>query len=270
MPGVKFHLSKDMLDIYAEKLPEIKGIVRTIVAKELDIPRDMVDLPIVIMLESDIEATKPQGVFYIEVEYSVPESWLVLRLAFKLLPKIVAKMCGITATDLKFINFSTADRKIMCTHVLEQINRFFMAIHQPTVWVKPVVGGAFVDGAYIVATPASENTGKIFIHSTFVNSILVKATAKLPVFYPPARGGPDAQNAYLPLTIEWICDKTTGQRAKLLVKLDHPEVNCGYDLIVNGDDPATAHIGLRPRTATASDLNAEILWARENIKPSDW
>lgn len=59
-------------------------------------------------------------------------------------------------------------------------------------------------------------------------------------------------------------------RNNFLVKVDKGEGDQHFSLVVEGNDPGTARIGIRPYKGDQPDESARVLWAQINVQPKDW
>jgi hypothetical protein len=109
---------------------------------------------------------------------------------------------------------------------------------------------------------------KAVIHGGKFGDFEVLATQEKVSYYPPGRMGPGAQDAFVSFGLEWHEGSST--RNNFLVKVDKGEGDQHFSLVVEGDDPGTARIGIRPYKGSQPDETANILWAQQNIEPRDY
>ena len=106
------------------------------------------------------------------------------------------------------------------------------------------------------------------IHACKVGSDEVLATNEQISYYPPPRMGPEAQDAFLHFGVEW--DEGISTRSGFLVKVDNSQGENHFDLVMEGDDPKTSRVGLRPWAYGKPNPSANVIWAQQGIEPRDW
>lgn len=107
---------------------------------------------------------------------------------------------------------------------------------------------------------------KAVIHGGTFGDFEVLATKENVSYYPPARMG--LQDAFVSFGIEW--NEGMSSRNNFLVKIDKGEGEQHFSLVVEGSDPNTARIGIRPYRGSGPDETANVLWAQINVHPRDY
>ncbi|KKS16829.1 MAG: hypothetical protein UU72_C0012G0023, partial [candidate division WWE3 bacterium GW2011_GWB1_41_6] len=59
-------------------------------------------------------------------------------------------------------------------------------------------------------------------------------------------------------------------RSGFLVKVDNSQGENHFDLVMEGDDPKTSRVGLRPWAYGKPNPSANVIWAQQGNEPRDW